>query len=363
MDTLLFYINAINGGGAERVIIQLAHHFANEGYRSVLVTSFIDEGKEYDVPDNVTRISIEREEIKQSRLRRNITRIKALRRFIKQEKPVAIISFMAEPNFRSLIATIGLNTKRIISVRNDPNREYSGIIGRLTGKHVLPIADGCVFQTEDAKAWFPEKLQKKSKVILNDVKEEFFDIQRNQTQNVISVGRLSQQKNHALLIDAFASIADRHPNQRLLIYGAGALEEVLRKHIEKLGLDGRIVLMGPTNDVGEVLSKARVFVLSSDYEGMPNCLMEALAAGVPCVSTDCPCGGPKALIKDGENGLLVPIKDKEAMAEAIDRLLSNDDYAEKLGKKAKDAARQFHPEIIFSQWKTYIEEIINESKL
>lgn len=362
METLLFYINAINGGGAGRVIIQLAHHFANAGYQSVLVTSFIDEEKEYDIPQNVTRLSLEQEEVEQSRIKRNLSRIRALRQIIKKEKPVAIISFMAEPNFRALIATIGLKTKRIISVRNDPNKEYGGRLGQFVGKHILPIADGCVFQTEDAKEWFPEKLKKKSKVILNDVKEEFFDIERKQTCNVISVGRLSKQKNHALLIDAFASIADKHPDQKLLIYGAGTLENELSQQIHRLHLEGQAVLMGSTSNVGEALSKARVFVLSSDYEGMPNCLMEALAAGVPCVSTNCPCGGPNTLIREGENGLLVPIKDKEALAEAIDSLLSNEDYAEAIGKKAKETARQFHPERIFSQWQMYVESVIDINK-
>lgn len=359
MDTLLFYINAINGGGAERVILQLAHHFADEGYRSVLVTSFVDEGKEYNVPENVTRLSLEQKEVKQSRLKRNISRINKLRKIIKDEKPSAVISFMAEPNFRALVATIGLRTKRIISVRNDPNREYAGKLGNFVGKHILPKADGCIFQTEDAKAWFPEKLQRKSKVILNDVKEEFFEAQRGDIcNNIISVGRLSKQKNHALLVDAFAKIADKYPDQKLLIYGAGALEENLKVQIKALGLEERVSLMGPTNNVVGVLTKARVFALSSDYEGMPNCLMEALAVGVPCVSTDCPCGGPKTLIKNGENGLLVPVKDEEAMARALDKMLSDTKYAELIGKNAKESAKQFHPNGIFAQWKSFVEEVI-----
>lgn len=360
MHKFLFYINAINGGGAERVILQLAHHFAEVGYHSVLVTSFVDEGKEYAVPENVTRISIEQEEIKQSRLKRNISRIKALRRIIKEEKPSAVISFMAEPNFRAIVATMGLRTKRIISVRNSPDREYAGKIGRFVGKHILPQADGCVFQTKDAQAWFPEKLRRKSKVIFNDVKEEFFDVQRKEPRHIIAVGRLSKQKNHALLIDAFAQIADKYPDQKLLIYGAGALEAELKSQIKILGLEERVDLMGATNNVAEVLGKAQVFVLSSDYEGMPNCLMEALAAGVPSISTDCPCGGPKALIEDGENGLLVPVGDKNAMAQALDRMLSDPEGAEALGRNAKERALQFHPDRIFAQWQEYIEEVIKK---
>lgn len=358
METLLFYINAINGGGAERVILQLAHHFSNEGYRSVLVTSFVDEGKEYVVPDGVIRLSMEQDEIKQSKLRRNISRIKKLREICKKERPVAVISFMAEPNFRSIIATIGLKTKRIVSVRNDPQKEYAGKLGWIVGKLVLPHADGCVFQTEDAKAWFPIKLQKKSSVITNDVKEEFFAIHRSLTQDVVSVGRLSKQKNHALLISAFACVAERFPKQKLLLYGAGQLENDLREQIASLGMEDRILLMGATDDVAGVLKQARVFVLSSDYEGMPNCLMEALAAGVPCISTDCPCGGPRMLITHGENGLLVPVRDQNAMASAIEKLLSETEFADMLGNAAKARAEEYYPDKVFAKWKKYVEEVI-----
>ena len=359
MKTLLFYINAINGGGAERVILQLAHHFADIGYRSVLVTSFVDEGKEYDIPQNVIRLSIEQKEIKQSRIKRNFSRITKLRKFIKQETPVAVVSFMAEPNFRALIATLGLRTKRIISVRNDPKHEYSGKLGKFIGKYILPLADGCVFQTEEAKAWFPKKLQRKSKVILNDVKEEFFEVHREKTNNVISIGRLSKQKNHSLLIDAFSLVAKKYPDEKLLLFGEGILENNLKQKIKSLGLQEQVMLMGQTNNVADVLKKAKIFVLSSDYEGMPNCLMEALAAGVPCISTDCPCGGPREIIDNGNNGILVPIQDPDAMCQALDKLLSDIEYAEAIGKTAKESALRFHPNKIFMEWKSYVEEVIN----
>lgn len=356
--TLLFYINAINGGGAERVIIQLAHHFATVGYRSILVTSFIDNNFEYKVPNNVTRISIEKKEIKQSKFSRNFSRIKELRNLIKEYKPAAVISFMAEPNFRTIIATRGLKTKTIVSVRNDPNREYMGTLGRIVGKYLMPKANGCVFQTDDAKKWFPEELQRKSSVILNEVKEEFFDVERTEYKDVVVVGRLNRQKNHNLAIKAFTKIAFKYPDINMRIYGEGNLRDTLETTIRDLQMSERIILCGATDNVASVLKYARIFILSSDYEGMPNCLMEALAAGVPSISTDCPCGGPKMLIKNGYNGLLVPVGSEAELAKSIDDLLCNIEKAEQIGRNAKIEAKNYRPEIVFKRWREYIESII-----
>ena len=124
-NTLMFYINTIHGGGAERVILQLAYRFAQAGYRSILVTSFVDE-HEYPVPEGVERVSIENEQIIQSRLKRNLSRIKALRALCRKERPAALISFMAEPNFRAILCTFCLSTKCIVSVGNGAEKENGG---------------------------------------------------------------------------------------------------------------------------------------------------------------------------------------------------------------------------------------------
>ena len=191
--TLLFYINAIHDGGAERVLLQLAKRFAACGWRAVVVTSFVDQW-EYPVPEGVERLSIEQAQIPQSRLRRNLSRIKALRRLIREYKPAALISFMAEPNFRAVLASRFLPVKTIVSVRNDPEREYGGRLGRIIGKWLLPLADGCVFQTEQAKNWFPKRLQKRSKIIMNQVDERFFQVTgTGENGYVMTAGRLTAQ--------------------------------------------------------------------------------------------------------------------------------------------------------------------------
>ncbi len=356
-ETIMFYINAIHDGGAERVIIQLAYHFSEIGYRSILVTSFRDKD-EYPIPKNVERISMEEKEKKQSRLKRNSFRIRKLREFCKKYNPTVLISFMAEPNFRSLIATIGLPVKTIVSVRNDPNMEYKGKMGYLVGKYLIPHADGCVFQTEDAKKWFPQKIQERSKVIFNDVDRKFFETDYIGGKDIVTLGRLSVQKNQILLIEAFSKITNIFPDVDLLVYGKGELEETLLRVIHKYHLSNRVKLMGLTNDAADVLAHARIFVLSSDYEGMPNALLEALAIGVPCISTDCPCGGPRNVIENGVNGILIPTGDVSSLSKALIELISKSDYANQLGKNARKSARRYKTDAVFSEWKDYVESVI-----
>ena len=358
MKTIMFYINNIFGGGAERVITQLANQFADHGYDAILVTSFRGQDEFY-LNGKVIRLSMEEEEIKQSKITRNISRIKKMRNYLRQYKPEVLVSFMAEPNFRSIVASMGLPVKTIVSVRNDPNKEYGGkFLGHFVGKYVLPMADGCVFQTEDAKTWFSKKLQERSCVILNPVDEDFINTDRVEiSNNVVTLGRLSSQKNHRLLINAFRLVSEKYSNLNLLIYGVGPLKDELLELINSYQLQNRIKLMGQTNNSAKVLSESKMFVLSSDFEGMPNCLMEALAVGVPSISTDCPCGGPRMLIKDHENGLLVPVGDEKKIAAAITEMIENQELAESMGRTAKLFAQRFHPETIYQEWKEYVEEV------
>lgn len=355
--TLMFYINAIHDGGAERVLLQLAKRFAACGYRTVVVTSFVD-AWEYPVPEGVERLSIEQEQIDQSRLRRNLSRIEALRRLIREYKPAALISFMAEPNFRAVIASRFLPVKTIVSVRNDPEREYGGRLGRIIGKWLLPLADGCVFQTEQAQKWFPKRLQKRSKIIMNQVDERFFQVKdAGENGYVMTAGRLTAQKNQALLIRAFAAIAG-DVEEELRIYGEGELRPELEALIAGVGMEGRIRLMGASNEMPAALAGCRLFVLPSDFEGMPNALLEAMAAGRCCVSTACPCGGPEAVIENGVNGMLVPVGAEKALSAAMLELLKDEKKRRTLAAAAGESAAAFRPEAIFEHWRDYVEQVI-----
>lgn len=355
MNKIIFYVNAINGGGAERVMVNLTKYFSENGYDTILVTSFRDKW-EYPLEPKVRRISLEDTEIQQSRIKRNLSRINKLRSLCKSEKPDILISFMEEPNFRAILATIGLPVKTLVSVRNDPNKEYAGKIGLIVGKILLPMADGCVFQTSDAQRWFPDKLKKKSKIIYNAVKEDFYNVDRKPIRGeIVTCGRLTTQKNHTMLIDAFAKVVDKYPFATLKIYGEGELRKKLQKQIVDLNLVNHVFLMGATNNVERVLETADLFVLSSDYEGMPNALMEAMAVGVPCISTDCPCGGPRELLGENTTKKLVQCKNVNQMAECICNYFENKED----GKKEKKLALSFTPDKVNKMWEDFILEIID----
>lgn len=351
---ILFYINQIYEGGAERVITQLASTFAEAGDEAVLVTSFEHE-EEYALSDKVVRLSLEKEQIRQSRIKRNVSRISKLRRIVKAQRPDIVLSFMQEPNFRMLLATIGLPCKKVVSVRNDPAREYAGKTGSLVGKVLMPLlADGCVFQTHRALEWFPSRLQRKSEVIPNAVDPAFFKTERSGADVYwVAVGRLVEQKNYPMMLSAFSKVVEEYPDERLRIYGEGPLRSELERQIENLGLSPNVSLCGQTHDVAAVLADAKGFLMTSDYEGMPNALMEAMAVGLPCVATDCPCGGPAELICDGESGFLVPIGEEKAFAEKVIALMQDKKIDAMVESNASKSMAFYSPEKVSAHWAGY----------
>lgn len=359
---IAFCINQIHDGGAERVIVNLANDFNIRGYKVFMITSHKYED-EYPLNSEIIRYVLDDYGESQNKLVKNIRWIKIIRNICKSEGIDCIIGFMRESNVRVIISTLGLPTVSIIAVRGNPQVEYGGKGGRFIKQWILPLADGCVLQTHDSLECFTGGVQKKAIVIPNPIGESFFNVERKPVKGrIVTCGRLDPIKNHPMLIRAFSRIKREHKESALEIYGIGAEREALQNLIEELGVADSAFLRGKTDHVESVLSSADIFVLSSDSEGMPNALMEAMAAGVPSISTDCPCGGPRALIESEKNGLLVPVNDSEALASAIEKLLKNTALSETIGKKAKESAKKYETETIFGQWKTYVEQIISMAK-
>ena len=359
---IICYVNTLSHGGAERVMSVLANGLANRGHKVTLVTDYTTQ-KEYPVIDAVERIVLDGEFTRAESvgaLRRTLKRIHQLRTICKKEKADLMVAFMRPANIRAILTTVFLKTKSLISIRIDPKIGYRGRNAKMIAKFLYPFADGCVFQTEEAQTWFVPKVQKKSRVIFNPISETFFRMESApmQEKKIATCGRLEKQKRFDLLINAFDKICDAYPEYKLEIYGEGSLQAKLQEQIDGLGRQDKIFLMGRCEDVPNTIKTASLFVLSSDYEGLPNALMEAMALGLPVVSTDCGGGGARALIEDGVDGLIVPCGDVDALAEAIRKNLADPEAAKMRGEKAGEKAKGFSTENVIAQWDTYIHKII-----
>lgn len=348
---ILFYISNIKGGGAARVMSNIANELSKDN-EIVFVTNFPAE-HEYKLNEGITRVNLSQHELKSNALIRNYCLIKALRKVLKCEVPNVAVSFMGENNVRLLFANVGLNTKTIISVRNDPRREYpSSKFPKLTDC-LYQKADGVVFQTEDAKAFFSEKVQSKSQIIFNQVDAKFYQKIEQPGKYIVACGRLSKQKNYPMMLRAFAEVHKEYPSERLLIYGEGEQKDDLLSLAKTLNIENVVKFMGFSSDMRNVYKEAKMLVMTSDYEGMPNVMLEALASSLPVISTDCPCGGPKMMIKDGINGYLVPVGNSNMLSIRIKEMLT-DDYYLKLRGNAFMSAEVLNPDKVYALWKDFI---------
>ena len=362
---IVCYISSLSGGGAERVLSVLANNLSQRGHKVWMVTDYTSPS-EYPLADSVERMVFDGEfdPARAGQKIRSLRRIFRLRRFCREKKAEIIISFMKYNNFRALAATFLTKTKSLISVRIDPKIGYRTKSSALVAKLLYPTAKGCVFQTDEAQAWFPEKIQRHSRVIFNPVSDTFFAVEPNPMaeKRIVTCGRLDEQKRFDLLINAFDKVCDDFPEYKLEIYGVGHLQETLQAQIDSLGRQDRIVMMGRSKDVPNAIKTASLFVLASDYEGLPNALMEAMVLGLPVVSTDCSGGGARALIENGTDGLMIPCGDVDALADAIRLNLADPEAAKLRGQKASEKAKGFSTGQIVTLWEQYIAEIVQGDK-
>ena len=204
-------------------------------------------------------------------------------------------------------------------------------------------------QTDDAAAYFSDKVTKT--VILNPVKEGLPEPFRGERRHAVACFcRLEKQKNLGMLIRAFAEFSRTHGEWALEVYGDGGEREALAALAGELGVGEKVSLMPGRHDVHEAVVDAGMFVLPSDYEGLSNSMLEAMAIGLPCICTDCPCGGARMVIRDGENGLLVPVGGERELAAAMTRVADEDGLAERLGAAAAGVRERLSSRAIAEQW-------------
>lgn len=351
------FVNSLSGGGAERVACNLAGFLVGRGHKVDLLT-VSNSGAAYGLDPGVNHVALEKgRRIRFAPLRR-IGKLLRLREYIKKTDTDAYL-VMLLPTIRSLLYFKKLiRVSVIIAERCDP-ASYPAP----EQKFLVPCAqkaDAVVFQTADAQAWYGKAAEGKSRVIPNAINPEFIKepYTGERRKVIVAIGRLTDQKNFSLLLHAFAAVADKFPDYSLAIFGNGPSLAAHKALAESLGIGERTKFPGFVTDIGEKILDASLFVLSSDYEGMPNALMEAMALGLPCISTDCPAGGPRYLIQDGENGLLVPVGDRDALAAAMEKVLSDKELAQRLGGNARDICGRLSAEKIYGQWEEFIRHMV-----
>lgn len=359
---ILFHINSLGKGGAERVVSVLSGYLVLDGYEVVIVTLWRAK-EEYKLSDKVVRINLGDKNPGKStgRLKQAVSRFTDLRKVIQKETPDIVISFCNKANFRSAFAMTGMKIPLLVSVRNDPRIDYAP--HKLASWWMEKKAAGCVFQTPDAQKFFKNGLEKKSRIIWNPVDEKYLtdESERSEGNFIAAVGRISFQKNHLLLLKAFDMIRDKFPQIELHIYGEDSevgVREILNQFVKEHGLEDQVKFMGQCSELEKKLKKALLFVLPSDYEGMPNALIEAMVLGLPVISTDCPCGGSAMLIEDRISGILVPVGDEQRLAEAMERLLKDRESAKEMGENAKKIIEKVSPYQVYEEWKHYVEELV-----
>lgn len=354
---IMFYNDDISvlSGGAERVITNLATRFSEAGYDCVML-NHVKGDDEYPLSGDVRRIIIRPQGTRHGLIKKYDI-VAGIRRAVKKERPEILVTFGRGMINRALFATIGLPVKNVISYRNAASDDLKSIKNYILSRTLHLRANGVVFQTEDARNSYPHRLQRIGAIISNQVEARFFNTKYEGVhRDVVTVGRLKVCKNHRLLIESFAKISDKIPDN-LLLFGAGPEKDNLQSLVNRLGLTDRVFLNGNSNNVPDNIKSAKLFVLTSDNEGFPNAMIEAMALGLPCVSTDCLGGGARTLLSGVLAQWLVPIGDVDSLAEKMLMLLQDGELNGKVGRLCRLRAEDYRPEVIFEHWKLYIDNV------
>ena len=354
---LTLICSSLDVGGAERVISILTRCWAAKGWELTILT--FNGGQTvpfYALDPAVRHIPLKIAGVSANLwdgIGNNLRRLMILRREIRRSEPEVVLSFIDRTNVMALLATIGLGVPVVVAERSDPNLAPVGrswdILRRLTYRR----AERIVVQSRGAAIYFSSGFRGRLAIIPNPVPapphEDAPAQAPERKPSLISMGRLAVEKRFDILLQAFARIAGRHGNWSLTIYGEGPERAALERQMAELGLVGRVRLPGLVRDPYHHMRQADVFVLSSSFEGFPNALCEAMACGLPAVATDCP-SGPREIIRHEVDGLLVENGNVAALAEGMERLMSDAKLRRRLASQAVQVTERFAPAKISAIW-------------
>lgn len=360
--TLLFITTSLGYGGAAKILCFIAQSLSDRGYNVHIANiKSTYTGVEQRLSEKITVHDVHSE---RGRGIRRLEELYKIERLAKSIGADIIIGFTYYPNIMASVAAKRLGVKSIVSERGDP---YQTIGKGIVSKCMLAIingADGAVFQTDGAKRFYSNKLQSKGKVIPNPIFLPAEGVPERKaesiTKTIVSVGRLdNRQKRYDVALEAFAIFLQAHPAYTFRIIGDGPDEKNIRARCELLNIEDKVKFMGKSRHTMQDIANDGIFLITSDFEGISNSLLEAMALGLPCVSTDHSPGGARFLIDDHQNGLLAPVGDASKVASALSEFADAPDFAEQCGKRAKTVKERFAPQRIVTEWESYIAHVCN----
>jgi glycosyltransferase involved in cell wall biosynthesis len=353
-------ISSLGPGGAERVMSIMANYWAEHGHNLTLVTLGPPDTDFYALDPRVQRVGLDLMGYSSNFLaavRNNVLRVRRLRQAIRASQPDVVLSFVDRTNVLVSMSTLGLGRPVIVSEHIDPRQHAVGFIWAGLRRLLYPRAAAVVVLTQGVRPWAEHFVKKETvHVIPNPVQVPAMSLESNGAQEprgsgrtVAAMGRLNPQKGFDLLLQAFARCAEKHADWSLMILGEGDERPRLEAMASDLGIKDRVTMPGLVKDPLRILRGTDLFVLSSRYEGFPMALVEAMACKLPVISTDCP-SGPRDIVRDGVNAILVPPNDVNALAGAMDRLMANQAERQRLGANAVQVIERFSVEKVMNIW-------------
>lgn len=345
--TLLIVGGTLQQGGAERIISVLSEEFL-EYFAEVKIVLWREAPVFYPISEKIEIVSIP----KRSERTNLLGQMLWFRRYVKYLKPYAVLSFLAPFNMLSLVSLAGTGIPVYIASRSDPHYDAPNRLWRWVRDGIYHLAEGISVQSEGNKEYFSKCLRKKVTVIYNPVfvKSELIGkaLETPKEPVIVSVGRLSRVKNQELLLEVFQEIHRNYPDYQLVIYGEGNYREVLERKIHDLRLGTCVSLPGACTDVLFRILPAEIFVMTSDYEGMSNALIEAMVLGIPVVSTR--VSGAMDIIQDGENGRLVNVRDGDGLKTVLTEWLEHKEKAQVCAREGVKLADKLQLKVIVREW-------------
>ncbi len=361
MLRIIFITNSIGFGGAEKMLTFVANSLSERGHICAIVNlgavpEYVNVYKQ-NIDEHIDVFNV-KDKVQQKKRK---AEIKAVAQYAKEFHADVLIGFTNFPNMYATVVGKMLKIPSIISERGDPAITLPNTFKDRILKLIIDSASGGVFQTNGAKAYYGKRLQKRGSVIPNPIfiKGTVPNVPYEEHEKtVVSVGRIdNKQKRLDVMLQAFSIFSKKHPEYTLKIYGSGDDENLVRQWCADLNIQDQVKFMGVTRTPMQDISDAGMFLITSDYEGISNSLLEAMAVGLPCVSTNHTPGGARLLIADHENGLLAPMGDVDALAGAMCEFADNPELAQKCGNNARDVVNRFEPSRIIDLWEDYIEKL------